>query len=134
MNQIRYVEGFKYQLHAAYTIQTPIRPEKHIATEYIILSTLGVLIIKEGYAWDGPSGPTVDTPEFMRGSLVHDAFYQLMREGYLEHEYREQADDLLRAMCREDGMSWIRAWWVHTAVRNFGEISIDELDPVITAP
>jgi hypothetical protein len=54
----------------------------------------------------------------MRGSLVHDALYQLMREGLLDPEqWREPADSLLRAICREDGMSAIRAWWVYKGVR-----------------
>ncbi|MCP4706191.1 MAG: DUF1353 domain-containing protein, partial [candidate division Zixibacteria bacterium] len=84
----------------------------------------GKLIISKGYVWDGPSGPTIDTLNFMRGSLVHDALYQLMREKLLDYKTdRKDADDLLRVMCKDDGMSSIRAWWVYKAVRWWGEKS-----------
>ena len=57
------------------------------------LNTKGHLIIKRSYAWDGPSGPTIDTKNFMRGSLVHDALYQLMRHEHLSSdEWRAVAD------------------------------------------
>jgi len=92
-------------------------PASNIKTDYIDLDTEGMLVIKKGYAWDGPSGPTFDTPNFMRGSLVHDALYQLLRNELLEPKWREEADNELARMCREDGMSRIRAWWVHRSVR-----------------
>lgn len=55
----------------------------------------------------------------MRGSLVHDALYQLMRENHLDEDrWRPTADDILRRLCREDGMSAIRAWYVYQGVGN----------------
>ena len=30
------------------------------------------IVIKEGYAWDGASGPTVDTYDSLQPSLIHD--------------------------------------------------------------
>ncbi len=91
---------------------------------FIQLQSSGDLFISAGYAWDGPSGPTVDTPSFMRGSLVHDALYQLMREGLISSTYREYADDLLREIVLQDGMLPLRAKWVHWAVRKFGKFCI----------
>ena len=42
----------------------------------------------------------------MRGALVHDALYQLMRLKQLDYEqYRDRADEVLRDLCKEDGMS-----------------------------
>ena len=52
----------------------------------------GVLIIQPKYAWDGASGPTLDTKNTMTPSLVHDAFYQLIREEVLPRKYKENAD------------------------------------------
>ena len=60
------------------------------------------LYIKCGYAWDGPSGPTIDTPSTIRASLVHDALYQLMKEGLLNIKYRKYADDLFKEILIED--------------------------------
>jgi len=93
-------------------------PQSDIQTDYIDLGADGRLVIRKGYAWDGPSGLTIDTSTFMRGSLVHDALYQLIRHGFISNdEWREQADKEMRRICREDGMFRIRAWWVYWAVR-----------------
>lgn len=114
---IKYRSGYKYQLVEEYQVKVSVIPKDNIKTDYIELDTEGMLIIKKGYAWDGPSGPTWDTPNFMRGSLVHDALYQLLRYELLEQEWRDEADEELRRICREDGMSKIRAWWVHRGLR-----------------
>ena len=50
------------------------------------------------------------TPHPTGGSLLHDALYQLMREGLLDHTlHREAADRILQSLCREDGMTALRA-------------------------
>ncbi len=81
--RIAYRSGYKYQLAKAYSIGINIKPGKDIKTKFIKLDRTGKLTIVGGYAWDGPSGPVVDTKENMRASLVHDALYQLMRNGKL---------------------------------------------------
>ena len=70
---ISYKSGFKYQLVLDYELEIKISPSSEIVTDYIVLYESRMLVIKKGYAWDGPSGPTIDTKNFMRGSLVHDA-------------------------------------------------------------
>lgn len=139
MHCIHYKGGYKYQLKQDYSLQIPIKPGKDIAPAhgFITLSADGLLFIKNAYAWDGPSGPTLDTRNFMRGSLVHDALYQLMRENHLKAgEFRDDADRLLREHCKEDGMSSIRAWWVYHAVRHGGGPAADPArdKPIKTAP
>lgn len=134
---IIYKGGYKYQLKWPYTVRLPITPPVPILTPYISLDTTGELTIKDGYAWDGPSGPTLDTLTFMRGSLIHDALYQLMRESCLDHLiHREKADRILRDVCREDGMWWLRAWWVYLGVRWFADFAADPArkHPLIFAP
>ncbi len=126
MECITYKSGYKYQITQSYSTTIPIRYHEAITTDYIDLSTDGLLTIKKGYAWDGPSGPTFDTPNFMRGSLVHDALYQLMREEALPNStYKDDADRVLRLMCEEDGMNPIRAWWVYLGVKFFGKPATD---------
>ncbi|MEN6294315.1 MAG: DUF1353 domain-containing protein [Methanobacterium sp.] len=134
MSSIKYKDGYKYQLSEDYSIQTRIKHVTNIS-DWIQLDAEGVLTIKKGYAWDGPSGPTIDTRNFMRGSLVHDALYQLMREDKLPLKYRNYADRLLQDICLEDGMTPIRAWWVYQGVHLFGKgpASRPEKNPV-TAP
>jgi len=132
---IKYKSGYKYQLVKDYGIKTKILGfEAH--TRYINLSKDGFLLIKESYCWDGPSGPTIDTKNFMRGSLIHDALYQLIREGLLDSKWRRQADKELRKACLEDGMSKIRAWYVYHCVRKFADFAADpkHRKPILTAP
>lgn len=121
-DRIRYRSGYKYQLTNDYRTQLAlVRTESDITTEFIELTRDGLLWIKHGYAWDGPSGPTVDTPNFMRGSLVHDALAQLMRDGYIGTDQFTNVNRELQRICIEDGMSRIRAAWVFMGVEHCGK-------------
>lgn len=134
---IAYREGYKYQLAEQYAILLPFNAPYAVREhEFLMITGDNYLVIQPGYAWDGPSGPTVDTKSFMRGSLVHDALYQLMRDGILSAQlYRKDADELLKKICLEDGMSAIRAWWVYKGVRFGGEASTKpRSNEVISAP
>ena len=136
-NVIQYRSGYKYQIVEDYVVQLPeLVNVPYCRSEYITLLN-GELRIREGYAWDGPSGPTIDTRNFMRGSLVHDALYQLMRENHLDHDkYRDTCDRILQRICIEDGMWQIRAWWVYQGVRFGAGPAADPINdkPVLHAP
>ena len=132
---IKYCKGYKYQLVESYIVKTDILGFL-VSTKYIALSPKGDLTIKEGYAWDGASGPTIDTDDTFRPSLVHDAFYQLMREKHIPITYRKQVDDILRTMLVEDGMWKVRALLWHDALFVVGEPAADPKHDkkVYTAP
>jgi len=133
---IFYKRGYKYQLYEDFTININIYPDELVFDDYIQLNNEGELTIRKGYAWDGPSGPTWDTANFMRASLVHDALYQLMRLKIISGGNRKKADIELKQICIEDGMSKIRAWYVYHAVREFGKYTSRWKDrrKVYTAP
>lgn len=133
---IRYRDGYKYQLLQTSINKLGFAPPKDIFTEFISFRAAdGVLSVRQWYAWDGPSGPTIDTKDFMHGSLVHDALYQLMREGHLPLVFKDLADKELHRLCLEDGMSRLRAWYVYQAVRLFGMGSAKpQVEPAIEAP
>ena len=115
----RSIKGYKYELASPAETDTGIIG-RTADTEYLRLTIDGILTARKGYCWDGPSGPSIDTNTFMRGSLFHDAGYQLIRMGLLPIEYKGQIDDLLKRICLEDGMSSFRAWYVHRSVVMFG--------------
>ncbi len=116
----RELKGYKYDVQDTVAVDTEIEGiETHIygyRKPMITLWPSGRLFIFPPYAWDGPSFLAIDTKNAMRGSLVHDALYQLFREGKLDRKYRKRADELLRDICIEDGMSKVRAktwyWFV----------------------
>ena len=120
-DRIRYRSGYKYQLCTDYRVRVDIVPDYDIETEFVQLDRSGVLTIRHGYAWDGPSGPTFDTRNFMRGSLVHDALAGLLRDAYLPRTtWFAAINKELRKICMEDGMWRLRAWWVYLGVQYLG--------------
>ena len=136
--QIEYKRGYKYQLSEPYAVfvGSPLLESVTCANGYLRLDKGGMLQIEKGYAWDGPSGPTVDTKTFMRASLVHDALYQMIRLGVLPISARAYVDDLMRAHCKEDGMNRARAWWVFWALRLFAGHAVvpESRKKTLTAP
>lgn len=108
---------WKYKLENNVSVATSIVIDKTHIGEYIEIGVFGAMLIKAGYCWDGASSIAKDTKTIMRGSLIHDALYQLMREGVLPQSARKRADEIMREICLEDGMSRFRAWYVYTALR-----------------
>ena len=127
---ILYRKGqYKFQLAQSASIQLEVvSVDEEIVTPFVTLTPGGTLTLKQGYAWDGISGPRFvrDTSSSMRGALTHDALYQLLRGGALPDEYRKEADQEFRRICRLDGMNRFRAWYFYRAVRRFGGSAADQ--------
>jgi hypothetical protein len=104
-----------------YSIWVDITPWRRVVHNFFELTENGKLSIRKGYCWNGPSGPAIDTENFMRGSLIHDCCYQMMRENLISIGYRDYADRLLQSICLEDGMSRVRAWYVYWSVSLFAQ-------------
>ena len=138
MDRIAYRElpRWKYRLETTYRLETDLRPTRAHSTGFVRLDVDGVLEVRAGYSWDGPSGPTRDVPEWMRASLVHDAIYQLLRETGLDQAFRLPADRLMREQLLEDGMRPAKAAIAYYGVRWFGKTSAAprRRSPVIYAP
>ena len=133
---MKYTSGYKYQLYERESFQTAIKPPEFLETKWLRLSSSGLLIVRAGYAWDGPSGPTWDTKNSMRGSLFHDAIYQLIRQRMLDPRWRKVADEELGRFLKEDDMWWPRrALWVRE-LKKFGGSAADPKNKKIvhTAP
>ncbi len=116
---LRYKElhGYKYRVELEESVYINILfQEPVIGNRYLRISRCSVpspgptlLSVKEGYLWDGPSGPTIDDQTNMRASLVHDVLYQAMREDLISRElYRKAADQELRRLMIEDGLAWLK--------------------------
>ena len=133
---MKFVPGYKYQLAKSEVTPTSIQPEETLTTEWLMLDTDGILTIEKGYAWDGPSGPTYDSRNSLRASLIHDALYQLIRLELLPPSHRRAADLDLDRILKEDGMWSLRRWYWLRGVRWFasGAIDPDNVKKILDAP
>lgn len=113
--RIKYLKGVKYVLSEDYVVQLPIVGVR-IIDEWFRLTEFGHLTIFAGFAWDGASGPTFDTKDSMRASLVHDVLCIAMRDGRLDFAHQDQVNAIFKQHCIEDGMAPWRAWLWHAAV------------------
>jgi hypothetical protein len=89
---VKFWKEIKYQLAEDERFQTAFRPARDIVTDLIWLTTEGVLTIRRYYAWDGVSGPVVDRKSNWHAGCCHDALYELMRRGRLDHNRWRDAD------------------------------------------
>lgn len=124
--QIHYRAGYKYQLVESHQHQLTFKPPRAVADPWVEIDANGLMTLRYGYAWDGPSGPTYDSPCFMRGPLIHDGGYGLLREGLLPEEYRALFDETMLAIILEDillvhaprdGDSWLTRFGRSTTMR-----------------
>ena len=116
-NRIKYRDGYKHQLAETFKILLPVNPVVQYSGEWFDIDIKGLLTIKKNYCWDGASGPTWDTDNCKKPSLVHDALYQLMRHEVLSRGYRKHADKLFYDMLRDNGMWLVRARLWYRSVR-----------------
>ena len=121
---------WKYVLREDYRTEFPVwffrDGEDFSLTPKLFLGIVGKeLVILKGYAWNGASGPTLDTDSTMGPALVHDALYQLMRMRVLPLRMRRLADAWFRDLLKEEGMLFFRRWYFFAAVRLFGRSSAD---------
>lgn len=118
---------YKYLLLKQMTYKTRIHLDSEITFPLspilIKLEENGTLIIEENYTWNGATG-FFDLESMMRATLVHDALYQLIREGMLERRWRAEADRLLRDVCIVDGMAKSLAQGIYISVRIFGRYRV----------
>jgi len=115
-----FYRGYKYQVRKPFHIKLDIVPYESIHLDLVSMDKDGNTIIFPGYAWNGASGPTIDTLNSMIGSLIHDLIYQLIRLGFIDDSYKEYGDKLLYDLCVEDGMWRLRAKLWKWAVLKFG--------------
>lgn len=136
MDTIKYKSGYKHQLTDCYSCETGIHGVEAKVPGYLKLWKDGVLWINRGYAWDGASG-FPDVKGIMRGSLVHDSIYQLIRMGQLSSIHRRRADALLREMYLVDSRSPFKhllAPAIYGAVRTLGKHAAGDPKPTKIAP
>lgn len=133
---LKYTEGYKYQVAEDYVAMTPVKGV-HIEDKYFTLHKSGLLVVNEGCAWDGASGPTIDTKASMSPSLEHDMFCRAMRDRRLSYaRWQDTINEFFRQRCKEAGMWGWRADLWHAGVE-FGDAGNPAQGPdrkILTAP
>jgi len=113
----------RYQLAEDEFIIIPYWNHGYVYTDVISIRPVfsngsAIMRVKKYFCWDGPSGPAIDTPNFMVPSLAHNVLYMLMRMEKIPPSYKLYADELMYSLCLERGMWKIRAkyccWFVKT--------------------
>lgn len=121
---LRFISGFKYQIVEEFVIVIDdYKPHQNIVDEFFEFYADGTLIIKKGFAWDGPSGPTIDTKDAHIAAIVHDVFYRCIRRGYLPLSIKPIADRIFYKLLRKNGMFILRALYWYLGVVLFGKKS-----------
>lgn len=122
-------KGYKYQLvEEPFMFKLPIQPGQPPQGEecwkvppFIVLWPDGQCYVEIGFAYNGASGPTIDTDNTIVPTLKHDVGYLLIAEGILpEDPWRELFDKELYKDLLERGMDETRAKIWFEAVRAFG--------------
>jgi len=114
---------YRYQLNGDYRLfcYEELGKEKQIITKYIT-AYHGFINIRHGYCWDGATG-AYNNQSIIRASLIHDAIYQLIREGVIKyHPHKKKGDKLFYDLCIEDGMSKFRALFYFSEEFGSGQI------------
>ena len=75
--EYRKLKRYKYQLTESYKKLIPISyPMAGYETKYRWVALRNsTIFIKKGYCWDGPSGPTIDTENFITESSIETNGY-----------------------------------------------------------
>jgi hypothetical protein len=111
-----------YRVRKTFSVTSDIIPPKEVKTHFSNLSMNGTITIEKGFVWDGASG-AFDTPNIMLASCIHDALCYWMVQEKLDYDmYWDLANDLMRDITDQAGMSKARKAWVHAAITAHGRL------------
>ena len=114
---------YKFKVEENFSIELPFKIAD-FEHQYASLKD-DILEIKKGYAWDGASGPIINTRDTLVASLVHDVLYQAMRLNLIKSnsENKKIADKIFFEILKMHGVNAIRRKVWYFAVRLFGKKS-----------
>ena len=118
---------YKFKVEENFSIELPFKIPDFVHP-YASLKD-GILSVKRGYAWDGASGPIINTRDTLVASLVHDVLYQAMRLNLIKpsKENRKIADKNFFEILKMNGVNSIRRKVWYLAVKLFGKKSTKSL-------
>ena len=118
---MKYRKGYKYQIadDEVIPLSTPLGGLV-FNSNFFYANGDGFLVILNGYAWDGVSGPTIDTESTYIPGLGHDALSQAVREGLIPDEMLPFVHKEFNIWLWKMKMVNFRRWYYYEAVKKFG--------------
>ena len=111
---------YKYRLHQPILVEIEIYGYE-IDLPFFKLQPDGLLILRKGYCWNG-SNYSIDYKS-RTASAVHDAGYQLMREGCIEKSHRKYIDQVYKEILIIKGLWVWHANFRYNMLRKLGGTS-----------
>ncbi len=117
---------FRLEAYGVYVLPPCLAKEarKWNASDPFYTIKSGTISAQVGYAWDGASGPVLDTHRTLRATLIHDILYQAIRQHKIDRADRRLADRIMLAILKEDRMWFPRRLCWYAAVRLFGRCAV----------
>jgi hypothetical protein len=113
---VYFKEGYRYQTTRWVIVKTKIATGELICTEWFILLPDGWLLARPGYAWDGASGPAINTLNWRLPSLCHDVLCQAIAMGRLSALWADEVHAEMHRLLLKKHMNPVRAWYSREAV------------------
>jgi hypothetical protein len=130
---MKYKSGYRYVSQEAVTVKVGHALHAPLQAPFASIAAESLCVMGR-YAWDGASFTPFKyfgTPTaWLTPSLVHDALYQLIREGLLDRQHRAAADRLFQDMLIERGVWRGLALVAYYAVRVCGNFAVRKTNPV----
>lgn len=130
---MKYKSGYRYVSQEAVLVDVGAELHAPLNSPFASIAAEKLCVMSK-YAWDGASFTPflwLGTPTaWLTPSLVHDALYQLIREGLLDRQYRAAADRLFREMLLAREVWPVVAWVAYWSVRVFGNFAVRKVNPV----
>lgn len=134
MKQVKYTLAPKFVNAEDYSDIAPYKTDVLIQTSYGEFDVDGRYTIKKGYLYSA-NFPAINTKNSRRGAMIHDFFYDLIKDGYLARIYKQPVDQYFHQILLEDKMTPARAAYWLKAVQLGGDAALDAArPPVLTAP
>ena len=100
---------------------------------YVTIEPNGMLYISKAFTFDGNStGIDIDNEKNLFPSLIHDALYSLLRNGFLDESYKEVADDIYLKLLEKNGVSKAFVNASRLVLGRFGKFSIKKKETTVT--
>lgn|SRR5574344_1145223 len=122
-----YKHLYKYILAEQFVYKTTVTGYT-VNFSWVSLRPDGTIIIAKDYAWDGASGPTIDTKDSMVAALIHDGFYQLMRRKDIPIVAKAAVDKDFYKNLVHNGMFVVRAYVWYLGVKIFAKFAAARSD------